>query len=49
MIDYLKEAESCFEKGDFKYDYAQSFCEGLAIVGLNNKWGFIDKTGKVII
>ena len=32
-----------------KYDYAMRFSEGLASVELNNKWGFIDTTGKIVI
>ncbi len=32
----------------FKYDEAKSFSEGLALVKLNGKWGFIDKTGKEV-
>ena len=32
-----------------KYDSAGSFSEGLAVVRLNGKWGYIDKTGKEII
>lgn len=28
---------------------APSFSEGLAYIEINNKWGFIDKTGKIII
>ena len=32
-----------------KYDYAWSFSEGLAKVKLNEKYGFIDKTDKVVI
>ena len=32
-----------------KYDDASSFREGLAAVKINNKYGFIDKTGTVII
>ena len=32
-----------------KYDKAWSFSEGLANVKLNDKWGFIDKTGKEVI
>ena len=31
------------------YDDVRSFSEGLAHVQLNDKWGFIDKTGKEII
>ena len=34
---------------DFNFDDAFSFTENLAKVKLNNKWGFIDKTGKTII
>ena len=32
-----------------KYDDVWDFSEGLARVKLNNKWGFIDKTGKEVI
>ena len=32
-----------------KYDYVSDFIDGLAIIRLNNKYGFIDKTGKEII
>ena len=32
-----------------KYDYISPFVEGLARVKLNGKYGFIDKTGKVVI
>ena len=32
-----------------KYDNATDFSEGLAAVRLNNKWGFIDTTGKIVI
>jgi hypothetical protein len=32
-----------------KYDYAESFFEGLAWVKLNDKWGFVDRAGKEII
>ena len=31
------------------YDEAWLFQEGLAPVELNGKWGFIDKTGKLIV
>lgn len=34
---------------NFTYDDANNFSEGLARVRLNNKYGFIDKQGKVII
>lgn len=33
----------------FLYDYVSVFSEGLAIVKLNGKYGFIDKTGKEVI
>jgi len=32
-----------------QYDDASSFCEGLARVKLNGKWGFINKTGEQIV
>ena len=32
-----------------KYDYAVSFCEGLAVVQLNGRRGYIDKTGNEVI
>ena len=32
-----------------KYNYANSFSEGLAVVDLNGKRGFIDKTGREVI
>jgi hypothetical protein len=32
-----------------KYDYAGPFCQGVARVKLNKKWGYIDTTGNVII
>ena len=32
-----------------KYDAATDFSEGLAAVKVNNKWGFIDTTGKMVI
>ena len=32
-----------------KYDDANSFSEGLAMVRLDKKYGFIDKTGKEVI
>ncbi len=31
------------------YDNASDFSEGLAAVKINNKWGFIDTSGKVVI
>src|ERR1044072_4288455 len=32
-----------------KYDYAGPFCQGVARVKLNKKWGYIDTTGNVLI
>jgi hypothetical protein len=32
-----------------KYEYAESFNEGLALVRLNRKFGFIDQKGRVVI
>ncbi len=32
-----------------EYDYADGFTEGLAMVGKNGKYGFINKQGKLII
>lgn len=32
-----------------KYKLASFFSEGLAVVVLNDKWGFIDKTGRMVI
>ena len=32
----------------FRYDYVSHFSEGLAAVGLKDKRGFIDKTGKEV-
>ena len=32
-----------------KYDYAGPFCQGVARVKLDKKWGYIDTTGNVII
>ena len=32
-----------------KYEYAESFCNGLALVRLNGKFGFINKEGNLII
>lgn len=31
------------------FDSAEDFSEGLAAVEINNRWGFIDKTGKIVI
>ena len=33
----------------FKYDEAYNFSEGLAVVKLNGKYGFIDKSGKEVV
>ncbi len=32
-----------------QFDLAHEFHEGLAAVEINDKWGFIDKTGKIVI
>ena len=32
-----------------KYEDAKNFQEGLAAVAINKKWGFIDKTGKIVV
>ena len=37
------------EKLPGEYDEAWAFQEGLAAVKLQGKWGFADKTGKVVI
>lgn len=42
-------AQAKYEKLTSKYEFAGPFCEGLARVRLNKKWGFIDTTGAVII
>jgi len=31
------------------YDYAEKFSEGLALVRLNGKWGYIDETGTEVV
>ncbi|MBK7307044.1 MAG: WG repeat-containing protein [Chitinophagaceae bacterium] len=33
----------------FIYQFVYSFSEGFAAVSLNDKWGFIDKTGMVTV
>ncbi len=38
-----------YEKLTSKYEFAGPFCDGLARVRLNKKWGFIDTTGAVVI
>lgn len=42
-------ALNCVEIVPPKYDGISEFYEGLAVVKLNNKWGFIDKTGEEIL
>jgi hypothetical protein len=37
------------EKPTSGYDFQGPFCNGLAKVKKNNKWGFIDSTGNVIV
>ncbi len=32
-----------------KYDWADDFCEGIAAVSIEEKYGFIDKEGREII
>lgn len=32
-----------------QFDYVHVFSDGLAAVEQNDKWGFIDKTGKIIV
>lgn len=32
-----------------KYDFIGDFVEGLAVVKLNDRYGFVDKTGKEVI
>jgi hypothetical protein len=34
---------------DFKFDRVQSFSEGLAAVRVGDRWGFIDRTGRMVI
>lgn len=42
-------AVSVTEAIPLKYDYAGDFSEGLAVVSLDARYGFIDKTGKEVI
>jgi hypothetical protein len=42
-------AQAKYEKLTSKYEFSGPFCDGLARVRLNKKWGFIDTTGAVII
>ena len=37
------------QKVSNKYDYKSEFSDGIAMVKLNDKWGYIDKTGREII
>jgi hypothetical protein len=32
-----------------QFDDCRSFSEGLAVVKIEDKWGYIDKTGKIVI
>jgi len=32
-----------------KYDYQGPYCDGLARVKTNQKWGFVDTTGNVVV
>ena len=32
-----------------KYDAGRNFSEGLALVNLNGKWGYVDKIGREVI
>lgn len=32
-----------------QFDYAGEFSEGLAMVKVGDKWGYIDKTGEMVI
>ena len=34
---------------DFRFDSCRSFSEGLAAVMIGGKWGYIDKSGKMVI
>lgn len=36
-------------QSSLNFDYVWSFGEGLVAVKLNGKWGFIDKSGKIVI
>jgi hypothetical protein len=46
LIIFILLSTSLFSK---RYDYTGKFVDELAAVYLNNKWGFIDKTGKEIV
>ncbi|PSO79918.1 MAG: hypothetical protein BRC51_06045 [Cyanobacteria bacterium SW_12_48_29] len=32
-----------------QFDYAGEFSEGLAPIKISDKWGYIDKTGEMVI
>lgn len=34
---------------ELQFDYLNDFCEGLAVAGINDKFGYIDKSGKFVI
>ena len=42
-------ADECVRPDVYGYDYISCLSEGLAVVGKNDKSGFVDKTGKVVI
>lgn len=47
--------DDCHDSGhdlrtaSLRFEWAESFSEGLALVGINGKTGFIDKTGRIVI
>jgi hypothetical protein len=49
MLIALVTLISCSSNNSDNSDNAGYFSEGLTPVKLNNKWGFIDKTGKEVI
>lgn len=42
-------AQKTKNKAPSKYEFQGPFCDGLAKVRLNKKWGFIDSTGGVVV
>jgi hypothetical protein len=42
-------AQAKYEKLTSTYEFAGPFCNGLARVRKNKKWGYIDTTGSIII
>ncbi len=42
-------ADKKYEQLTSKYEFSGPFCDGLARVRQNKKWGYIDTTGSVII